>query len=44
MRNSWPLLKDTDFPPIQRRSLNTLQMNLGYLCNLACIHCHVNAG
>ena len=44
MRDSWPLLKDTDFPPIQRDRLDTLQMNLGYLCNLACIHCHVNAG
>jgi radical SAM/Cys-rich protein len=44
MRDSYPLLKDTDFPAIRRRSLSTLQMNLGYLCNLACIHCHVNAG
>jgi len=44
MRDSWPLLQKTDFPAIKRRSLNTLQMNLGYLCNLACIHCHVNAG
>ncbi len=44
MRDSWPLLKETDFPPIQRDRLDTLQMNLGYLCNLACIHCHVNAG
>ena len=44
MRDTWPLLKTTDFPPIRRRGLGTLQMNLGYLCNLACIHCHVNAG
>ena len=44
MRDSWPLLKDSDFPAIRRRSLDTLQMNLGYLCNLACTHCHVNAG
>ena len=44
MRNTWPLLQQTDFPAIKRRSLTTLQMNLGYLCNLACIHCHVNAG
>ncbi|MEM7054975.1 MAG: arsenosugar biosynthesis radical SAM (seleno)protein ArsS [Pseudomonadota bacterium] len=44
MRDSWPLLQQTDFPAIKRRSLTTLQMNLGYLCNLACIHCHVNAG
>ncbi|WP_006913008.1 arsenosugar biosynthesis radical SAM (seleno)protein ArsS [Salinisphaera shabanensis] len=34
----------TDFPPIRRDRLHTLQMNLGYLCNLACTHCHVEAG
>ncbi|MGK7297328.1 MAG: arsenosugar biosynthesis radical SAM (seleno)protein ArsS [Candidatus Wenzhouxiangella sp. M2_3B_020] len=44
MRDSWPLLESTDFPAIRRRSLDTLQMNLGYLCNIACVHCHVNAG
>ena len=44
MKDSWPLLKQSDFPSIQRRSLDTLQMNLGYLCNIACVHCHVNAG
>ena len=22
----------------------TLQVNLGYRCNQACVHCHVNAG
>ena len=44
MRDSWPLLKNSDFPAIRRRSLDTLQMNLGYLCNIACVHCHVNAG
>ncbi len=44
MRDSWPLLKDSDFPAIRRRSLDTLQMNLGYLCNIACVHCHVSAG
>jgi len=44
MRDSWPLLSKTDFPPIHRNRLDILQMNLGYLCNLACIHCHVNAG
>ncbi len=44
MRDTWPLLRDSDFPPIQRDRLDTLQLNLGYLCNLSCIHCHVNAG
>jgi len=44
MRDSWPLLAQSGFPAIRRRSLDTLQMNLGYLCNIACVHCHVNAG
>ena len=34
----------TDFPPIRRRRLETLQVNLGYVCNQTCLHCHVNAG
>lgn len=44
MRDTWPLLRDSDFPPLRRERLQTLQLNLGYLCNLSCIHCHVNAG
>ncbi len=32
------------FPPINRGQLKTLQVNLGYLCNQSCLHCHVNAG
>lgn len=44
MRDTWPLLRDSDFPRIERDRLETLQLNLGYLCNLSCIHCHVNAG
>ncbi|MEK6789002.1 MAG: arsenosugar biosynthesis radical SAM (seleno)protein ArsS [Pseudomonadota bacterium] len=38
------LLEATDFPAIRRQALTTLQMNLGYLCNQSCVHCHVNAG
>ena len=34
----------TDFPTVRRGSLQTLQVNVGYLCNQACKHCHVNAG
>ena len=34
----------TDFPSITRDRLDILQVNLGYLCNLSCRHCHVNAG
>ncbi|RMH59618.1 MAG: radical SAM/Cys-rich domain protein [Zetaproteobacteria bacterium] len=37
-------LKNTDFPALTRDSLQTLQVNLGYLCNQRCVHCHVNAG
>ncbi len=44
MRDTWPLLKDIAFPPLRRVRIETLQLNLGYLCNLSCIHCHVNAG
>ncbi len=44
MRDTWPLLKTTDFPALQRAELNILQVNLGYLCNQSCLHCHVAAG
>jgi len=45
MRDTLPLLLiDEIFPALERDRLQTLQMNLGYLCNLSCIHCHVAAG
>lgn len=44
MHATLPLLEASDFPAIRRGSLTTLQVNLGYLCNQACLHCHVNAG
>jgi radical SAM/Cys-rich protein len=44
MHATLPLLKDTSFPPIRRRAVETLQVNLGYRCNQSCVHCHVNAG
>ncbi|MCK0153126.1 arsenosugar biosynthesis radical SAM protein ArsS [Alcanivorax sp. S6407] len=34
----------TDFPALRRQGTAILQVNLGYLCNLSCVHCHVNAG
>ncbi|MGD2140615.1 MAG: arsenosugar biosynthesis radical SAM protein ArsS [Burkholderiales bacterium] len=37
-------LNQLDFPGIERRRLETLQVNLGYKCNQTCLHCHVNAG
>ena len=44
MMDTRPLLMESDFPPINRGQLSVLQVNLGYLCNLSCVHCHVNAG
>ena len=29
---------------LRRADLSVLQLNLGKLCNIACTHCHVNAG
>ena len=44
MHATLPLLKSTDFPSLRRRTVETLQVNLGYRCNQSCVHCHVNAG
>ena len=33
----------TNFPKIKREYLETLQINIGYKCNQACSHCHVNS-
>jgi len=30
--------------PLTRTTPRILQLNLGKLCNLTCVHCHVNAG
>eukprot|EP01038_Epipyxis_sp_PR26KG_P002706 gene2706-biopygen1989 len=44
MRPTLHLHAQTDFPPIARARLDTLQVNLGYRCNQRCLHCHVDAG
>ena len=44
MLDTKPLLIARELPPIKRQALEVLQVNLGYLCNLSCTHCHVNAG
>tara|TARA_Y100000589_G_scaffold256219_1_gene245337 strand:+ start:149 stop:1081 length:933 start_codon:yes stop_codon:yes gene_type:complete len=31
------------FPNINKEIINTLQINIGYKCNQACSHCHVNS-
>jgi radical SAM/Cys-rich protein len=37
------LMKSRGFPHLSRKALDTLQVNLGYKCNQACFHCHVNS-
>lgn len=44
MHATLPRLEATDFPPLRRKRLEALQVNLGYKCNQTCLHCHVNAG
>ncbi|MEO7159755.1 MAG: arsenosugar biosynthesis radical SAM (seleno)protein ArsS [Polaromonas sp.] len=44
MHATLPLLLATEFPPLKRQRLSTLQVNLGYKCNQSCVHCHVSAG
>ena len=44
MRATLPLLRHYSFPPLRRKRLETLQVNVGYRCNQSCVHCHVNAG
>jgi radical SAM/Cys-rich protein len=44
MHATLPLLQATGFPALRRRTLEILQINIGYKCNMSCVHCHVNAG
>lgn len=44
MRPTVHLLVKSDFPRLRRRRLDTIQVNVGYICNQTCVHCHVNAG
>ena len=37
-------LKDAGWPKLDRASLEIFQINLGKLCNMTCMHCHVDAG
>ncbi len=39
-----PSVSIPPFPDVTRGKLLTLQVNLGYRCNQACTHCHVDAG
>jgi len=44
MHATLPLLRQYSFPPLARKRLTTLQVNVGYRCNQSCLHCHVSAG
>ncbi len=37
-------IKEEGLYPLQPSNLEILQINLGYLCNQTCAHCHVDAG
>jgi radical SAM/Cys-rich protein len=37
-------IADTGHFPLKPKKLEILQLNLGYMCNQVCSHCHVDAG
>ena len=37
-------IKETNQFPLRPKKLEILQINLGYMCNQVCEHCHVDAG
>jgi len=37
-------IKETNQFPLRPKTLEILQINLGYMCNQVCEHCHVDAG
>jgi radical SAM/Cys-rich protein len=37
-------IKETNQLPLRPKKLEILQINLGYMCNQVCGHCHVDAG
>jgi radical SAM/Cys-rich protein len=43
MHDTLPLLDYSDFPAINRRKTEILQINIGLRCNQQCLHCHVNS-
>lgn len=48
MQNGAPGFAETlaahGLPPLRKTRPDTLQINVGYACNLACRHCHLEAG
>ncbi len=43
-RNDFDLALESSATPLTRSKAEILQLNIGKLCNLTCVHCHVNAG
>lgn len=47
-RGQWPafaaMLERHGLAPLRPRGLKILQVNIGYMCNQVCAHCHVDAG
>ena len=37
-------IKESNQFPLSPKKLEILQINLGYMCNQVCAHCHVDAG
>ena len=37
-------IKETNQFPLRPKKLEILQINVGYMCNQVCEHCHVDAG
>jgi len=37
-------IKETNQFPLRPKTLEILQINVGYMCNQVCTHCHVDAG
>src|SRR5947209_14052780 len=37
-------LRSAGFTPLAREHVTTVQVNVGKVCNQACLHCHVEAG
>lgn len=37
-------LQDIDLFPLKPTGIEIFQMNVGYMCNMTCKHCHVDAG
>jgi hypothetical protein len=37
-------IKETNQFPLKSKKIEILQINVGYMCNQVCAHCHVDAG